>query len=86
MASDFAVVQCGRRSNLLSAIPGSAQGIDATQNIGYVPVDRESTLPDGETIDGIDKLKEYLVIHRKSEFARGLTERIVCHWLCQCKL
>lgn len=43
----------------------------------YVPIDRESTLPDGETIDGIDKLKDYLVTHRKRDFAEGLTERLL---------
>ena len=43
----------------------------------YVPVDRESKLPDGEIIDGIDQLKEYLVTHRRRDFARGLTERIL---------
>ena len=42
----------------------------------YVAVDRESELPDGEVIDGIDKLKQYLVTHRRQDFARGLTERI----------
>lgn len=45
----------------------------------YVPIDRESILPDGETIDGIDELKEYLVTHRKSDFAKGLTERILAY-------
>lgn len=43
----------------------------------YAPIDRESTLPDGKTIDGIDRLKEYLVNHRKRDFAKGLTERIL---------
>ena len=43
----------------------------------YVTIDRTSTLPDGHTIDGIDKLKEYLVTHRKRDFAKGLAERIL---------
>lgn len=43
----------------------------------YVPIDRESTLPDGQTIDGIEELKEYLITHRKRDFAEGLTERIL---------
>lgn len=43
----------------------------------YVPINRESTLPDGQKIDGIDKLKEYLVSHRKRDFAKGLTERLL---------
>lgn len=43
----------------------------------YVEIERESTLPDGVTIDGIGKLKEYLVTHRKRDFAEGLVERIL---------
>jgi hypothetical protein len=43
----------------------------------YVPIDRESTLPDGKIIDGIAILKNYLVNHRKRDFAKGLTERIL---------
>ncbi len=43
----------------------------------FVPIDRESTLPDGQKIDGIDNLKEYLVSHRKRSFAKGLTERLL---------
>jgi hypothetical protein len=43
----------------------------------YAPIDRESTLPDGVTVDGIGKLKDYLVSHRKRDFAKGLTERIL---------
>jgi hypothetical protein len=46
-----------------------------------VPIEAESTLPDRTTIDGIAKLKEYLVIHRKHDFAKGLTERILAYAL-----
>ena len=47
----------------------------------YVSIHRESTLPDGETIDGIDDLKDYLVSHRQRDFAEGLTERILAYAL-----
>lgn len=43
----------------------------------YVPIVRESTLPSGVTVDGIDQLKDYLVRHRKRDFAKGLTERLL---------
>ena len=45
----------------------------------HVAIDRRSTLPDDVKIDGIDELKEYLVKHRKRDFARGLTERILAY-------
>ncbi len=44
-------------------------------------IDRESTLPDEVTIDGIGELKEHLIIHRKHDFARGLTQRILAYAL-----
>lgn len=47
----------------------------------YVPIDRQSTLPDGASIDGIDKLKDYLVTHRKRDFAKGLTKRLLANAL-----
>jgi hypothetical protein len=47
----------------------------------YVPIEAESTLPDGTAVDGIGKLKEYLVAHRKRDFAKGLTERILAYAL-----
>ena len=43
----------------------------------YVTIDRETTLPDGVKIDGIENLKDYLVSQRKRDFARGLTKRIL---------
>lgn len=47
----------------------------------YVDINRKSTLPDGATIDGVEKLKEYLVTHRQRDFAKGLTERILAYAL-----
>jgi hypothetical protein len=47
----------------------------------YMAIDRASTLPDEVTINGINELKEYLVIHRKHDFARGLTQRILAYAL-----
>jgi len=43
----------------------------------FAPINRESTLSDGETIDGIDQLKQYLINHRKRDFAKGLSERLL---------
>jgi hypothetical protein len=47
----------------------------------YVTIDREATLPDGVTVDGIGQLKEYLISQRKRDFAKGLTERILAYAL-----
>jgi hypothetical protein len=47
----------------------------------YVDIERETTLPDGVTVDGMSKLKEYLVTHRKRDFAEGLVERILAYAL-----
>jgi hypothetical protein len=47
----------------------------------YLEIERKSTLPDGVEVDGIEKLKEYLINHRKSDFARGLVERILAYGL-----
>jgi hypothetical protein len=47
----------------------------------YLEIERKSTLPDGVEVDGIEKLKEYLVNHRKSDFAKGLVERILAYGL-----
>ena len=47
----------------------------------FVAIDRESTLPDEVTVDGIDELKDHLILHRKHDFARGLTQRILAYAL-----
>jgi len=47
----------------------------------YLEIERKSTLPDGVEVDGIEKLKEYLINHRKSDFAKGLVERILAYGL-----
>jgi len=47
----------------------------------YVEIERKTTLPDGVTVDGMGKLKEYLVTHRKRDFAQGLVERILAYAL-----
>jgi len=47
----------------------------------YTAIEREATLPDGVTVDGADRLKEYLVTHRKRDFAKGLVERILAYAL-----
>ena len=47
----------------------------------YLEIERTSTLEDGVEVDGIEKLKEYLINHRKSDFAKGLVERILAYGL-----
>lgn len=47
----------------------------------YTTIEREATLPDGVTVDGVDRLKEYLVTHRKRDFAKGLVGRILSYAL-----
>lgn len=47
----------------------------------YLEIECKSTLPDGASVDGIDKLKAYLVNHRKRDFAKGLVERILAYGL-----
>jgi hypothetical protein len=47
----------------------------------YLEIECKSTLPDGDSVDGIDKLKDYLVNHRKRDFAKGLVERILAYGL-----
>jgi len=47
----------------------------------YLDIENKSILPDGSEVDGIEKLKEYLIDHRKSDFAKGLVERILAYGL-----
>ena len=47
----------------------------------YLEIERTSTLEDGVEVDGIEKLKEYLINHRKRDFAKGLVERILAYGL-----
>jgi hypothetical protein len=47
----------------------------------YLEIERKSTLEDGVEVDGIEKLKEYLINHRKRDFAEGLVERILSYGL-----
>lgn len=47
----------------------------------FVGIDRKATLPGQVAIDGVSDLKEYLVTHRKHDFAEGLVERILAYAL-----
>lgn len=47
----------------------------------YAEIERAATLPDGEKVDGIESLKEYLVTHRRRDFAKGLVTRILAYAL-----
>lgn len=44
-------------------------------------IDRQATLPGNVAVNGVRELKEYLVKHRRNDFARGLTERILAYAL-----
>ena len=52
-----------------------------TTEKNFVDIDRKSTLADGQTIDGMEELKDYLVSHRSRDFAHGLTHRILAYAL-----
>jgi hypothetical protein len=47
----------------------------------YLEIERKSTLANGVEVDGVEKLKEYLINHRKRDFAEGLVERILAYGL-----
>ena len=47
----------------------------------YVGINHTSTLPDDVTINGVDELKDYLMNHRKRDFAQGLVKRILAYAL-----
>ena len=49
----------------------------------YVAIERESTLSNGVNVDGVGQLKEYLVNHRKGDFARGLVKRLLAYALAR---
>ncbi|MEM7392831.1 MAG: DUF1592 domain-containing protein, partial [Verrucomicrobiota bacterium] len=45
------------------------------------PVVARDTLPDGTEVNGVDELKAYLLSHRKDQFARGLTSKLLSYAL-----
>ena len=47
----------------------------------HVEIDRESTLPDGVTVDGIEELKNTSSIIADTSFAKGLTVRMLAYAL-----
>ena len=47
----------------------------------YLDIENKSILENGVEVDGIEKLKEYLINHRKNDFAKGLVERILAYGL-----
>ena len=47
----------------------------------FIGIDHSATLDDGTTVNGIQELKEYLVTHRKQDFGKGLTKRILAYAL-----
>ena len=50
-------------------------------NRDYIPIHRESILPDKVSIDGVSELKQYLIHHRKHDFGQGLVERLLAYAL-----
>ena len=44
-----------------------------------LPVIAKDTLPNGQELDGIDQLKDYLATQRKHEFARSLVSRLLTY-------
>ena len=45
------------------------------------PIDASARLPDGTELGGVAELKAYLAEHRKDDFTRALTERMLAHAL-----
>ena len=62
-----------------------AVGLKRTQVTGRnrkpSPVDTSATLPDGIEIDGVEELQEYLLKHRRDQFARSLVRRLLTYAL-----
>ena len=46
-----------------------------------IPVNAVDTLPNGHRLDGADILKQYLIDHRKDDFARSLVVRLMTYAL-----
>lgn len=46
-----------------------------------LPVLPEATLPDGREVDGINDLKKYLLEHRREQFARAFTTKLLTYAL-----
>ncbi len=60
---------------------GHEKAKEPTFNREYVAIHRESTLPDKVNIDGVAELKQYLIQHRKQDFAESLVERLLAYAL-----
>lgn len=62
-----------------------AVGLKRTQVTGRnrkpSPVDTSAVLPDGTEIDGVEQLQEYLLSHRRGQFARSLVRRLLTYAL-----
>lgn len=46
-----------------------------------IPVNASDTLPNGQHLEGVEALKQYLVENRKDDFARNLVERLMTYAL-----
>ena len=62
------------RSEVRRRVPGK-------RNKTSVPVDAKTTLPNGQTVNGIDELKAVLLSRYRSEFARAFTAKLLTYAL-----
>lgn len=69
------------KETVQTEVPGKKKRKRTVIKKSFVGIDREATLPGEVAIDGVSELKEYLVTHRKHDFAKGLTERILAYAL-----
>lgn len=47
------------------------------ESYGEVPIDSTGVLPDGNRFDGPVELKNYLLTHRRDDFIRNITQRLL---------
>lgn len=51
------------------------------RNRRKAPVDTSAELPDGTEVDGVQQLQEYLLTHKRDQFARSVVKRILTYAL-----
>ena len=49
--------------------------------VSYAPVDASDTMPDGKKIDGAKQLKDYILAHKKDQFARAMVVKMTAYAL-----
>ncbi|MGI9428801.1 MAG: DUF1592 domain-containing protein, partial [Bythopirellula sp.] len=53
----------------------------ARRNASSAPLDASDTMPDGQKIDGVEELKEYMLAHKKDQFARAIVVKMMAYAL-----